>query len=268
MASSAALLTQMARAGFTGALIVQPINYGFDHAHVTAVLDAQARSTAPVLRGMCLADPTLPPEDACRFLEDRAQEGYVAVRFNPYLWPEAAREQGWLADASGTRMFAAAGRLQMPVGVMAFKGLLPLLPSLEALMAAHPETLVVLDHLGFVRQSPAEPPSPALTIDQSAFGRLLQLAAYPQVHVKLSALFRVSRRGGLHDYDDMPSLFDQLLQAYGAHRIMWGSDFPFVQLQPGGYTAAMAAVTGWCAGLAPAEAAAVLGGTAARLFRF
>ena len=89
-----------------------------------------------------------------------------------------------------------------------------------------------------------------------------------QVHVKLSALFRLSRRGGAHGYDDMPPFFDALLQAYGADRLLWGSDFPFVQLQEGGYAAALSAIVEWCRGLQPSQAAAVCGGTAERLFRF
>ena len=181
VASAPALLGQLARAGVAGALVVQPINYGFDHSHVTAVLAAQG-GAAPVLRGMCLVDPTLSPVEAVGFLRARHAEGYVAVRFNPYLWPAAQHRAGaWLADSTGRALFAEAGKLGMPVGVMAFKGLVPLLPSLQGLMRESPATVVIIDHCGFVREKPAEPPSAALAIDEEAFQQLLSLAAYPQV---------------------------------------------------------------------------------------
>ena len=55
-------------------------------------------------------------------------------------------------------------------------------------------------------------------------------------------------------------------RAFGADRLMWGSDFPFVQLN-GGQKASLEAVRKFSSALAPEAQDAILGGTARRLFR-
>lgn len=47
----------------------------------------------------------------------------------------------------GLALFQAAGRLGLPVGFMPFKGLLLHIAEIEALIAAHPETSVIMDHV-------------------------------------------------------------------------------------------------------------------------
>jgi predicted TIM-barrel fold metal-dependent hydrolase len=47
---------------------------------------------------------------------------------------------------------------------------------------------------------------------------------------------------------------------------MWGSDFPFVQLN-GGQGASLETIRSFAAALAPEASAAILGGTARKLFR-
>ena len=84
----------------------------------------------------------------------------------------------------------------MPVGVMCFQGFLPQLPALTALLDASPATTLVIDHLGFFRQ-PATGglQGAAAANDEAAWKALLSLAVRPQVHVKVSALFRLSAGG-------------------------------------------------------------------------
>ena len=47
-----------------------------------------------------------------------------------------------------------------------------------------------------------------------------------QVHIKLSAFFRVSRQPW--PYMDARPAIRRLVDAFGAERCMWGTDFPFV----------------------------------------
>lgn len=42
----------------------------------------------PETRHRCLANPTLPTEEAVKTLTDLHADGYVGVRFNPYLFPD------------------------------------------------------------------------------------------------------------------------------------------------------------------------------------
>ena len=178
-----ALESSARAAGVSGALIVQPANHKFDHSYVSAALKAHP----DFYRGMCLADPTLEPAAAASELERLHGEGFVGVRFNPYLFPEG------LDSPVGHALYKKAGELKMPVGVMCFKGFLPQLPALTALLDASPATTLVIDHLGFFRQPATGGLQGAdATNDEAAWEALLALAVRPQVHVKVSALFRTS----------------------------------------------------------------------------
>jgi len=166
-----ALTASTQAAGVAGALIVQPANHMFDHSYVTAAL----RAHPDLYRGMLLANPTLAPAAAAAELERLHADGFVGVRFNPYLFPDG------MDSPVGHALYKKAGELQMPVGVMCFKGLLPQLPALTALLDASPETTLIVDHLGFFRQ----PATGGLqgggaANDEAAWKALLALAARPQ----------------------------------------------------------------------------------------
>src|SRR6056297_238762 len=87
-------------------------------------------------------------------------------------------------NPTGRALYAEAGRRTMPVGHMLFKGLHLHLPEVQALLHLSPQTRVVIDHWGFFHQQGRLVPE--------AWAALLSLAEYPQVHVKISAFFRVS----------------------------------------------------------------------------
>jgi len=259
VASAEALDASLKAVGADGALVVQPINYEFDHSYVASVL-----STHKNFRGMALANPADP--GALAALVDGAPPGtWTGVRFNPYLWPEAARTGAWLADGAGLALLEICHARGLAIGVMAFQGLTPLLPSIEALLA-HPKAVpVVIDHWGFPRAEPGAAPSAALKFDEKAFGEVCALGRkHENLYLKLSAHFRVSSQDAPHT--DLQPRFDQAVEAFGADRLMWGSDFPFVQLN-GGQRASLEAVRTFSSALAPGARDAILGGTARRLFR-
>ncbi|KAK9675361.1 hypothetical protein RND81_11G002700 [Saponaria officinalis] len=244
------LLQCMEEAGVDGALIVQPINHKFDHSYVTSVLRRYPRKFA----GCCLANPA---EDGSgiKHLENLVtKDGYCAVRFNPYLWPSNQK----MTNEIGKAMFSKAGELGIPVGFMCMKGLNQHFSEIEELCTEYPDTNVLLDHLGFCK-----PPIP--DEENPDFLNLLELSRFPQVHVKLSALFRVSR--GPFPYQDVSSSLSQVVSRYGANRIMWGSDFPFV-VPECGYEAAKGAVSdiAKAANLSSSELDWILGGTVMKLF--
>lgn len=205
------LLENMAEAGVDGALIVQPINHKFDHSYVASVLKKYPSKFV----GCCLANPA-EVSGGIKQLENLiTKEGYRAVRFNPYLWPSGQL----MTNEVGKAMFSKAGELGVPVGIMCMKGLDLHLMEIEQLCTEFPSTVVLLDHVAFCK-----PP----TNDNEAqlFSKLLNLSRFPQVYVKFSALFRVSRNP--YPYEDLSDILSKLVSNYGANRVMWGSDFPFV----------------------------------------
>jgi len=239
------------KAGVTGALIVQPINYKFDHSYVTSVIKKYPK----FFKGMALANPSIPAPQAESYLKTLKQDGYVALRFNPYLWT------GSMADESGKAIYAKAGDLGMSVGVMCFKGLSQHMQDIRTLLDHSPKTQLIIDHWGFFRQPATGGQDPSTQISEEAWQDLLSLSKYPQVHVKLSALFRVS--GDAPPYTDLAPRLSDLLEHYGAERLMWGSDYPYA-LANGGYCPSVETMRGWK--LSDSQAVALGGKTAAKLF--
>ena len=48
-----------------------------------------------------------------------------------------------------------------------------------------------------------------------------------QVYVKTSAFFRISKKA--YPFRDAQQLVRELISAYGAHRLMFGTDWPWVE---------------------------------------
>ena len=86
------------------------------------------------------------------------------------------------------------------------------------------------------------------------------------VNVKISALFRQGDSGAPKYEKLRTDRFEPLLEAYGADRLMFGTDFPFVTQEEGGYKGAVETVSSWMSGRTEDEKNAVMGGTAERLF--
>ncbi|CAM9162126.1 unnamed protein product [Pylaiella littoralis] len=242
------LIQEMDEAGVGGALIVQPINYKFDHSYV---LDAVSKWPGK-FKGMCLANPSLSPQDACAELERLHDQGFCSVRFNPYLWPEGGEG---MKDDTGVALYGKAGELGMPVGVMCFKGFGRHVKEIEALLLSSPQTKLVVDHFGFFLQDGEN--------DEAAWEQLLALAKYPQVFVKTSALFRVAKDA--YPYQSLQPRFAALIKHFGSKRLLWGSDFPFVSDGQCGYGPAKDVVCGSMS-LTDEEVHNITGGTAQALF--
>jgi predicted TIM-barrel fold metal-dependent hydrolase len=245
-ASKSALLEKMNAAGVDGSLIVQPINHKFDHSYVISAIEEHPDR----FKGMLLHDPSLSSEEAVSQLEDLALKGFVGVRFNPYLWP--AKDAGWerMSEGSGLAVYKRCAELHMPVGVMCFKGLQLHLDDIIELLKASPETMLILDHFGFTSFSEE---------GDAAFQDLLKLAQYPQVIVKISALFRLNDSS---PYDRVKNeRFTPLLEAFGGNRLMFGTDFPFVlEQEPEKYEGMVELVSSWMKD--DATRSAVMGKTA------
>ncbi|KAF8101715.1 hypothetical protein N665_0201s0039 [Sinapis alba] len=244
------LLKNMEDARVDGALIVQPINHKFDHSLVTSVLKKYPSKFV----GCCLANPV---EDGSgiKQLESLVLESnYKAVRFNPYLWPSGQK----MTNDVGKAMFSKAGELGVPVGFMCMKGLHLHIAEIEELCTEFPKTTVLLDHAGFCRV-------PENGEAKHTYTQLMELSRFPQVYVKFSALFRISRTG--FPYQDLTPLLSQLVSNFGANRVMWGSDFPFVVLECG-YKEAKEAVTivAKQASLSSSDMDWILGKTVMQLF--
>lgn len=124
------------------------------------------------------------------------------------------------------------------------------------LAAAIPNLTIIVDHL-------AKPPIRERLLEPWA-SRLLAVAAYPNVYAKVSGLCTVANRSHWSAADLQPYI-DHAMACFGADRLMFGSDWP-VCLQAGDYTRVCQETKQALAGYTLDEQAAVLGGTATRIY--
>jgi L-fuconolactonase len=147
--------------------------------------------------------------------------------------PEVGRGLDALADAGlGFDLVLRAHQLQLA----------------EQVAAAHPATRFVLDHLGGIAEAD----------DRAAWeAGLRSLAALPNVVAKISGLW------ALAGSEELARVTAVALDAFGADRLMYGSDWPLARMG-GGAAAWREAVMSIIGTLSPAEREQILDGTAVR----
>jgi len=145
-----------------------------------------------------------------------------------------------------------ATQLGLPVGLLIDP---PQIPLVGAIAVAHPDLVIVIDHLARCR--------PSLQADWA--GPLLELATNDHIYVKLSALDALSEQA--FPFSDMWPLVTRVYNEYGANRLLWGSDWPHSR-DHGSYGAAATAMRMALEDIAVSEMDAIMSFTAARLFGF
>ena len=129
------------------------------------------------------------------------------------------------------------------------------LPRLAGVLERHPGLAVVVDH-------GAKPRIREREIDAWRAG-MAAIAAYPGACCKLSGLVTEAR--GADGAAELAPWIDALVELFGPRRLLWGSDWPVVEMA-GGYDRWRATTLEALAGLSVAERDAVLGGNAARVY--
>jgi L-fuconolactonase len=119
----------------------------------------------------------------------------------------------------------------------------------------HPRLSVVLDHAGKPTFDPA-----GLRAWETG---IRAIAASPNTSVKLSGLLTEAPPGA--EVSVLRPILSVLLDAFGADRIVWGSDWP-VLTQVSDYAAWLDMTSSLLEPLGEAQRAAIMGGNAARLY--
>ena len=144
------------------------------------------------------------------------------------------------------------------------------LPNLSLVLDRLPGLHVVLNHLGWALPAEFEiddlgRPKIRGPIPPPTLPTVLDLARYDTVHVMFSGEDAFSQEN--FPYSDVAEMVRAIYGAYGAERMLWASDYPWVKQQPG-YEPQLRLVDMYLPDIRPQERAAIMGGTAARLFRF
>lgn len=226
-------------AGVDGAVLVQAHGaYGSDNSYV---LDALRAAPERVV-GVMIVDP-VDPDPAARLRALAAVPGCHGVR----LFGIGSEPPAWFDGDAGVSLWDAAVDLDLRIVATL---LAPDLPRLSTMLARHADVPVVLDHCGFpdLRGGPSFP----------GLAPVLALVRHPGLHLKVTS--HVLEAAG----DEAVSFVEQLADAFGTDRLVWGSDYP--QTHDRSYAELVELGRAACEGLTAPDRAAVLGGNALRLW--
>ena len=129
------------------------------------------------------------------------------------------------------------------------------LPALLPMLDRHPDLAVVVDH--------GAKPDIANGMWEPWARLIRPVADYPRVRCKLSGL--VTEAGNGWTIDMLRRYFDVLVTVFGPQRLMWGSDWPVVNLTAtyqSWYAATVALTADWSS----VDKGALMGGTARRFY--
>lgn len=240
-ASAEMLLALMKANGVARTVLIQVIHYKWDNRYVADVL----RRYPKVFRGVCRVNP----EDAASpdTLSRLTAEGFRGVR----LSPAAGAAGDWIRGPLMRPLWRRCAELKVPMTLLA-----PVtrMPDLMPLVESNPELTVVVDHMA---DSPLEQPK--------ELEKLLALARYPRVFVKISHAWSLSKVG--YPYADAFEQVKRLRDGFGAERLMWGTDWP-VSLPYLDYGTAVGLYRDGMGWMTAREKAWVVGGTAAEVWGF
>ena len=191
--------------GVDGALLVSPFSmYGYDASYA---LEAYAKH--PGSFGLIKPFDPQSEETADEMVEWTGLPGVVGARIMLAYQPFEANDPGL------NRILAAGALVGVPVNVLCWSKL----PLMRELARRHPNTQVVIDHVGLVQ--PFEPPP---TPDPFAdLPNVLSLAEYDNVAIKISGACTLSCEP--FPYPDIWGHLGKVFDAFGFDRCMWGTDW-------------------------------------------
>ncbi|MBI2823676.1 MAG: amidohydrolase [Planctomycetia bacterium] len=200
------LLDDMDKNGVSHAILVQVIFHGWDNRYIAHCV----RACPGRLKAQGLIDP-LNPAVADKLEYWVVKEGLSGMRFSPIYYKG---KDEWLTAAPAARMWKKAAELG---AVLNFFIATEQLPKLATMVRQFPEVPVVIDHLSQIDLK-APDPMPEMK-------KLLAMAQYPNVWVKVSELSSVSASGTYPFADALPWV-KRVYDAFGPARLLWGTGYP------------------------------------------
>jgi L-fuconolactonase len=197
------LLTLMDEAGVDRVILVPPSLDG-DRNDLCLAAAAQHPHRFAVMGRIFLDKPSAPAK-----LETmKNQTGMLGLR----LTFHRDNDRPLLTNGAADWFWPAAERLGMPVMLHAPERL----SVIGEIAARHPNLKLVVDHMGFARE----------TMDEEAHAaadRVVALARHPNVFVKVSALPCYSTES--YPYRNLHEPLKRIIGGFGVRRSFWGSDF-------------------------------------------
>jgi predicted TIM-barrel fold metal-dependent hydrolase len=212
--------------------------YSYDCAYTVEA----ARVDPDRLRAVVAVDMAGPdPAGALEALVDPVVSGVRLLSIGPGDTP-------WYTDPRSHRVWRVAGEAGLSVIVMAREAQLA---AFRPAIMSEPRVVTVIDHCGLPELEGGVVP---------ASSPLLELADLPNVWVKVSTPVLLAASGP----GSPARLMEQLVERFGAGRVVWGSDFP--QTAKLDYAGKLALASVATAGLPAGERDAVMAANAASLW--
>jgi L-fuconolactonase len=191
------------------------------------------------------------------FEADDALEQLSRLRRNPLVkglrpMVQSIAQTGWLVRPDFDPIYEAMIRYDLSLDGLV---LWHQIDDLTRLAQRHPQLRIVLDHAG-------KPPISSGNMGPWA-AAIFNLALNPNVHCKLSGLW--TEASGNVSPEAFRPWIAHLFATFGAMRIMWGSDWPVVELA-GRYTAWHSQCEAFLSSLPEAQREAVLGDNGRRFY--
>lgn len=236
------LIELMKANGVARTVIIQVIYYRWDNSYAADVL----RRYPQYFRGVARVNPESPsaPDDASRLI---GEQGFQGVRLSPGVGASG----DWIRGPLMPPLWRRCEDLKTSMNILTGTGRLA---DIGALVEKFPSLTVVIDHMA---DCPADRPD--------ELRKLLALARYPHVFVKVSHTWSVSKQP--YPYPDAQEQVKRLYDAFGPQRLMWGTDWPMVEPYCG-YAKALAMVRDEMKFLNDDDKSWMLGRTVERVWKF
>jgi len=200
------MVAAMDAVGVDGAVLVSPFTmYGYDASYALEV-HRQHPGRFGLVKPVDASDPRV----AETIADWAATTGTVGIRLmmNRGVSTDPA-------DPGLNLVLATAARHALPVNLMCTGRL----EQVTQLAGRHPNTQLVIDHLGLPQ--PQEPPAPAAPF--ADLPKLLALATHANVAVKISGACTLSHEP--FPYKDIWDPLWRIFDAFGLDRCLWGTDW-------------------------------------------
>jgi len=132
-----------------------------------------------------------------------------------------------------------------------------------------PNLTIVLNHLGFCQQGFSvdsfNRPHIDVTLPPPSLTHVESLARFNNIYVKFSGEYGFSH--GNFPYLDVAPIAQRVLKAFGSKRLLWASDWPWIEMNPG-YSSLLSLTDIYFDSITTQDWQDIMGGNAKRLFGF
>jgi predicted TIM-barrel fold metal-dependent hydrolase len=238
------LLTLARPLGVTRVVLIQHKPYhGLDNSYLADTIAKYAGRLSGVA---CIDAEAAEPE---RDMAQLKAQGFRGFRIRP---GEGGTEK-WRDSAGMRRMWDFAAQARLAICPLIDPGDLP---QVDEMCTRFPRTTVVIDHFARIGIDG--------TMRDADLKVLVDLARHERIRVKISAYYALGKKSP--PYEDLIPMIRRLHQAYGPHRLMWGSDSPYQLAAPNSYAESLGLVRERVNFWSDADRDAVLRKTAAEVY--